>query len=180
MHYLVFVATKMLSCMHPQTFWGQPHPHLLRPASHICWGHPHAYLGWPNAFSGQPLGFQGWYLQTRKFCSASRSALQLAASIVTPYFSIGFVFCDTLLENKIFTEAVPSALVMTFLMVLNLHTKSPQGNLILGDARSPPYMFSITFTTSVLSAGLGLAKCLKVGFSRTAVNDNEYHDDISC
>ena len=69
------------------------------------------------------------------------------------------------MENEIFTEAVPSALVMTFLMVLNLHTKSPQGNLIMGDARYPPYMFSITFTTSVLSAGLGLAKCLKVGLS---------------
>ena len=62
-----------------------------------------------------------------------------------------------LIENEIFTEAVPSALIMTFLMLV---TRSfEEKRLVLGD----PVLFLVTFSTSVLSAGLGLAKCLKVG-----------------
>ena len=67
-----------------------------------------------------------------------------------------------LMENEIFTEAVPSALIMTFLSVVA--RGSPQEHtLIIGEYESEGYyLFFVTFTTSVLSAGLGLAKCLKV------------------
>ena len=68
-----------------------------------------------------------------------------------------------LMENEIFTEAVPSALIMTFLMFV-----------VRGDSvlvfRTDPHLFLVTFSTSVLSAGLGLAKCLKVGAGLTSFN----------
>ena len=64
-----------------------------------------------------------------------------------------------LMENEIFTEAVPSALIMTFLMVVNY---GRSGDVIVGKGKDE-ILFFVTFTTSVLSAGLGLAKCLKVG-----------------
>ena len=71
-----------------------------------------------------------------------------------------------LMENEIFTEAVPSALIMTFLWVVGEENK-----LIIGEGRSASYyLFFVTFTTSVLSAGLGLAKCLKVGAGQTSFN----------
>ena len=61
-----------------------------------------------------------------------------------------------LMENEIFTEAVPTALIITFHMVsLDL-----EGDVIIGDGSSRD-LFFVTFSTSVLSAGLGLAKCLK-------------------
>ena len=66
-----------------------------------------------------------------------------------------------LMENEIFTEAVPSALIMTFLWVA---TRSLEEYiLIIGEPGSASfYLFFVTFFTSVLSAGLGLSKCLKV------------------
>ena len=68
-----------------------------------------------------------------------------------------------LMENEIFTEAVPSALIMTFLMMVNLWVSAEDdviGASVQGESN---HLFFVTFTTSVLSAGLGLAKCLKVG-----------------
>ena len=59
------------------------------------------------------------------------------------------------MENEIFFEAVPSTL--TFLVVAV--TASYVDSLVIGN---PPYLFLATFTTSALSAGVGLAKCLKV------------------
>ena len=67
-------------------------------------------------------------------------------------------FERNLMEHEIFTEAVPTALIMTFLMVVNLN--EPDG-VIMGRETSN-ILFFVSFTTSVLSAGLGLAKCLKV------------------
>ena len=70
-----------------------------------------------------------------------------------------------LMENEIFTEAVPSALIMTFLMVMNLRymEDSAKQDVIIGEAGSPSYyLFFVSFSTSVLSAALGLAKSLKV------------------
>ena len=69
-----------------------------------------------------------------------------------------------LMENEIFTEAVPSALIMTFLMCVV--TPGDDAQLVFGE----PVLFVVTFTTSVLSAGLGLAKCLKVGVCQTSLN----------
>ena len=68
-----------------------------------------------------------------------------------------------LMENEIFTEAVPSGLIMTFLL-----TMGRDRELVFG---ADPLLFLVTFSTSVLSAGLGLAKCLKVGASQTSLND---------
>ena len=69
-----------------------------------------------------------------------------------------------LMENEIFTEAVPTALIMSFLMVVVRFGDRIEGRLIIGEHGSAGYyLFFVTFTTSVLSAGLGLAKCLKVG-----------------
>ena len=70
-----------------------------------------------------------------------------------------------LMENEIFTEAVPSALIMTFLMCVV--TPGDNAQLVFGE----PVLFVVTFTTSVLSAGLGLAKCLKVPATQTSLNN---------
>ena len=69
-----------------------------------------------------------------------------------------------IIENEIFTEAVPSATIMTFLLAINFDW---QGDLpshlgILGSEYKDAILFLVTFATSVLSAGLGLAKGLKV------------------
>ena len=69
------------------------------------------------------------------------------------------------MENEVFTEAVPTTLIMTFLMVvlvLNKAKGSPDAQLLAGDGYGRS-LFFVTFSTSALSAGLGLAKCLKVG-----------------
>jgi hypothetical protein len=63
-----------------------------------------------------------------------------------------------LMENEIFTEAVPSSFIMTFLMMAI--SRYEEHTLIFGESS---YLFVVTFLTSVLSAGLGLAKILKVG-----------------
>ena len=66
-----------------------------------------------------------------------------------------------MMENEIFTEAVPSTLIMTFIM---LAVNWREQKLIIGEYGSAGlYLFYVTFGTSVLSASLGLAKCLKVG-----------------
>ena len=68
------------------------------------------------------------------------------------------------MENEVFTEAVPTTLIMTFLMVvlvLNKAKGSPDAQLLAGDGYGRS-LFFVTFSTSALSAGLGLAKCLKV------------------
>ena len=81
-------------------------------------------------------------------------------------------FERNLIENEIFTEAVPTALIMTFLMVV-----VGDGQLIIGESESPAfYLFFLTFSTSVLSAGLGLAKCLKVEDSQTYLTSKRYGD----
>jgi hypothetical protein len=69
-----------------------------------------------------------------------------------------------LMMNEIFTEAVPTSLIMTFLMAVVWSGSSKEQRLIIGEYASDGYyLFFVAFTTSVLSAGLGLAKCLKVG-----------------
>ena len=64
-----------------------------------------------------------------------------------------------LMEHEIFTEAVPTTLIMimTILMVVNLWRSD---DLIIGKRTS--FIIFFSFTTSILSAGLGLARCLKV------------------
>ena len=47
---------------------------------------------------------------------------------------------------------------MTFLLVVNYGTRD---DVIIGTGTSAT-LFYVSFATSVLSAGLGLAKCLKV------------------
>ena len=69
-------------------------------------------------------------------------------------------FERNLISNEIFTEAVPTAFIITFLSI-----GAPTHELVMGD------LFLVTFFTSVLSAGLGLAKCLKVRASQTSSND---------
>ena len=77
-----------------------------------------------------------------------------------------------LMEHEIFTEAVPTALIMTFLMVVNLEREN---DVIIGEGKSE-ILFFVSFTTSVLSAGLGLAKCLKVRWSRLDIFQS-HHDN---
>ena len=81
-----------------------------------------------------------------------------------------------LMENEIFTEAVPSAMIMTFILVLVSKTcltcaDNTEGILIVGEPGTTDYyLFFVTLSTSVLSASLGLAKCLKVGASQISLN----------
>ena len=66
--------------------------------------------------------------------------------------------------NEVFTEAIPTSLVMTFLMVVEViggpENNDPTNYKLL--VENGPTLFYVTFVTSYLSAGLGLAKCLKV------------------
>ena len=72
------------------------------------------------------------------------------------------------MENEIFTEAVPTTLIMTFLMAVLVVSRD---NSFREDDTIHPDPIAIllanerylTFATSALSAGLGLAKCVKVG-----------------
>ena len=66
-------------------------------------------------------------------------------------------------ENEVFTEAVPSTLIMTFIMVVLFFPTEKRAEL-LGDDQSltARVLFFVTFASSALSAGLGLAKGLKV------------------
>ena len=69
-----------------------------------------------------------------------------------------------LIENEIFTEAVPSTIIITLLC----GTVRPLG-LLVGENVN---LFMATFATSALSAGLGLAKCLKVPSMQYSVDKN--------
>ena len=62
-----------------------------------------------------------------------------------------------LMGNEVFTEAVPTALAMTFFLIQGENAEIR--SFIHGDSS---LLFICTYTTSMLSAGLGLAKCLKV------------------
>ena len=72
--------------------------------------------------------------------------------------------------NEVFTEAIPSSLIMTFLMVVEVMAgpeKWSGTNWVPNEVyellvENGPTLFYVTFVTSYLSAGLGLAKCLKV------------------
>ena len=75
-----------------------------------------------------------------------------------------------LMENEIFTEAVPSSLIMTFLMMVNLWVSAEDDVIGARVKGGSNFLFFVTFTTSVLSASLGLAKCLKVGAGLTYFN----------
>ena len=66
------------------------------------------------------------------------------------------------MENEVFTEAVPTTLIMTFFMVVLVLDKTEETEIFLGDGVIGSILFIATFATSALSAGLGLAKCLKV------------------
>ena len=70
-----------------------------------------------------------------------------------------------MIENEVFTEAVPSTIIMTFLLaVLGLFREDSEvlvGN-INGSGSYGVYLFLVTFASSAVSAGLGLAKSLKV------------------
>ena len=75
------------------------------------------------------------------------------------------------MENEVFTEAVPTTLIMTFLMAVLVVSNTFRGDdgaidpdtYLLAGFGIERYLFKVTFFTSALSAGLGLAKCLKVG-----------------
>ena len=70
------------------------------------------------------------------------------------------------MENEVFTEAVPTTLIMAILMMVLVFTGTPDEVLVGEDVvhlvDAGAILFFVTFATSALSAGLGLAKCLKV------------------
>ena len=76
------------------------------------------------------------------------------------------LFERNLIEKEIFTEAVPTAFIMAILSIV-AHNDPILRGLDVGRSN----LFYVTFFTSVLSAGLGLAKCLKVRASYTSGND---------
>ena len=89
-------------------------------------------------------------------------------------------FERNVIENEVFTEAVPSTLIMTFLFAVFLTGRSNEGlDVLVGKNTGPgsygAYIFLVTFSSSALSAGLGLAKCLKVRYSPIP---ERYHAEI--
>ena len=82
-------------------------------------------------------------------------------------------FERNLMEKEIFTEAVPTSIIMAFLMVFvdvsvsfcgDCRPWNTEASLIIGErGRASFHLFFVSLATSLLSAGLGLAKCLQVG-----------------
>ena len=73
--------------------------------------------------------------------------------------------------GEVFIESVPTTLVMTAILPLLLENRATD-NITRYSLMGPPgsyefFLFFITFGISVLSASLGLAKCLKIGVCRT-------------
>ena len=77
------------------------------------------------------------------------------------------------MENEVYTEAVPSQMIMTFLAVVFVFSEDPYeaenqedgARVLVENAQAGSigkYLFYATFASSSLSAGLGQAKCLKV------------------
>ena len=68
-------------------------------------------------------------------------------------------------EMEVFVEAVPTTMVMTFLMVRAVFSKNREDGFVIKGVpgSQQEYLFFFTFATSVLSASFGLAKNLKVG-----------------
>jgi len=76
-------------------------------------------------------------------------------------------------EFEVFCEAVMSVLVMTYII-----WKESGEKLLIGEDYSTDfYLFYITYLTSILTASLGLAKCLKVGPCRVFPLDWEKRQD---
>ena len=69
------------------------------------------------------------------------------------------------MQNEVFTEAVPSSLIMTFLMCVLVLTRTPEETRIVDGDTFGENLFYATLASTVLSACLGLAKCLKVSSS---------------
>ena len=68
-------------------------------------------------------------------------------------------------EMEVFVEAVPTTMVMTFLMVRAVFSRNREERFFINGAPGSrhEFMFFFSFVTSVLSASFGLAKSLKVG-----------------
>ena len=89
-------------------------------------------------------------------------------------------FERNLMEKEIFTEAVPTSFIMTFLMVFvdvstldcgHCRPWSTEASLIIGEVGTSSFLlFFVSLATSLLSAGLGLANCLKVGACQISLN----------
>ena len=68
-----------------------------------------------------------------------------------------------LIENETFVEAVPSTLVMAYLLVRNIQ-EAEGSEIIFDDTNYFDFvLFCVAFSTSVTTSSLGLAKNLKVG-----------------
>ena len=65
-------------------------------------------------------------------------------------------------EIEVFAEAVLSTIVAAYLMEKVLYRGEEQ-DLIMGNSFISKYLFFVTFSTSFISAALGMAKSLKVG-----------------
>ena len=63
------------------------------------------------------------------------------------------------MQNEVYTEAVPTLFIMMFLSAAT-NLSSEEEELVFGTSA----LDMVTFLTSLLSASLGLAKCLKVSW----------------
>ena len=71
-----------------------------------------------------------------------------------------------LVQTEVFFEAVPSTLIMTYLMARALGSETEGSEIIVNwrNLESPDsLLFFLAFTTSVITSSLGLAKNLKLG-----------------
>ena len=69
--------------------------------------------------------------------------------------------------NEIFIEAVPTTLILTYIIAFTRNSDSDNlDNIIFGETDLKVGLFILTYSLSIFSACLGLAKCLKNGVAR--------------
>ena len=80
-----------------------------------------------------------------------------------------------LIQLEVFYEAVPSVLVMTYLMMRATGRRAKGSEIILnGDNMESTLLFFVAYFTSIITSSLGLAKNLKVGPCRILPEQKKY------
>ena len=83
-----------------------------------------------------------------------------------------------LIQIEVFYEAVPSTLVMTYLLVRAMHGAHGDEIIYNGWDTNNTRLFYVAFFTSIITSSLGLAKKLKVGPCRILPQQKRYLEGL--